>query len=370
MIPSYELLEHYAKFDDPHPDKKLNRGKLRRDRVLHYLMGRANKQGRVWASQARIGEDCGIGKANTNGIMQWLEATHAVYVVPVEHRVGREKRIKGHVYQLTGVIQLGPEFIKYAHLSPSEADHTYLELKDIGASEATLDAYKMAFGITDDEDEKADDGPTQEDEKDDNKDRDTGADLAPMENDRCQNSTDCGADLAPIPPPIGADLAPGIYNYNNVFERSSLNYNNEQLPPATLGSSRGDASLVSETEIDADFAEAVRLFEAEKFGIVSPMVADQIQECLEERPLAEFREALKIAVRQNKRSMAYVTGIYKRWRLEGKNKQGSAPSAGRRQPSSAGRRPAPDWDAIMEERQIKLTPEEKRRMEEYVKARR
>lgn len=76
--------------------------------------------------------------------------------------------------------------------------------------------------------------------------------------------------------------------------------------------------------------EIFRLYENE-IGILTPMIADSIQDGLGDYPDEWIRKAIGEAAAQNKRSWAYVEAILKRWKVEGpqtrkKNQDPYAPS--------------------------------------------
>ena len=71
----------------------------------------------------------------------------------------------------------------------------------------------------------------------------------------------------------------------------------------------------------------------ENIGMLTPILADELREAEEAYPQAWLREAIAIAVTENKRSWRYITGILRRWAAEGKNdgKPGRHPQTDNRQ---------------------------------------
>ena len=60
-----------------------------------------------------------------------------------------------------------------------------------------------------------------------------------------------------------------------------------------------------------------RLYE-ENVGLLTPMIAEELKEVEATYPEAWVREAFQESVRQNKRSLSYITRILERWAQEGR----------------------------------------------------
>ena len=71
----------------------------------------------------------------------------------------------------------------------------------------------------------------------------------------------------------------------------------------------------------------------ENIGMLTPILAEELREAEDAYPQAWLREALAIAVTENKRSWRYIVGILRRWAAEGKNdgKPGRHPQTDNRQ---------------------------------------
>jgi DNA replication protein len=60
-----------------------------------------------------------------------------------------------------------------------------------------------------------------------------------------------------------------------------------------------------------------RLYE-QNIGMLTPLIADRLEDLEQTYPQAWLEEAVGIAVKQNKANLSYVEGILKRWRSEGR----------------------------------------------------
>lgn len=59
----------------------------------------------------------------------------------------------------------------------------------------------------------------------------------------------------------------------------------------------------------------------QNIGALTPLIAEKLRDMEESYPEAWVREAIDIAVQQNKRSLAYVLAILERWQTEGKGSE-------------------------------------------------
>jgi len=69
---------------------------------------------------------------------------------------------------------------------------------------------------------------------------------------------------------------------------------------------------------DAAYGTLCKAVENE-IGLLSPMAAEKLGALADEHPHDWILDALRIAVNQNKRSLAYVEGILTRWKAEGRD---------------------------------------------------
>ena len=67
----------------------------------------------------------------------------------------------------------------------------------------------------------------------------------------------------------------------------------------------------------ADRPNIFALYE-QNIGLLTPMISEELKEAEKEYPADWIADAFKIAVKQNKRSWAYVSGILKRMKTEGR----------------------------------------------------
>jgi len=87
--------------------------------VLMYGIMGANPRGRFWHSQELIAEHLGTYKPRINEAINWLIEAGAIRVVPRDKREFEETSIRGHVYEITGYIELHGERYRYLHLAKS-----------------------------------------------------------------------------------------------------------------------------------------------------------------------------------------------------------------------------------------------------------
>jgi DNA replication protein len=69
--------------------------------------------------------------------------------------------------------------------------------------------------------------------------------------------------------------------------------------------------------IIVDRPNIYRLYE-QNIGMLTPLIADRLEDLAETYPQAWLEEAVSIAVKQNKSNLSYVEAILKRWRSEGR----------------------------------------------------
>lgn len=67
-----------------------------------------------------------------------------------------------------------------------------------------------------------------------------------------------------------------------------------------------------------DGSHIFSLYEQE-IGALTPLIAEQIKDWVDNHPQIWIEEAIKIAVENNTRKVAYVNGILKNWRTDGKD---------------------------------------------------
>lgn len=77
------------------------------------------------------------------------------------------------------------------------------------------------------------------------------------------------------------------------------------------------ANVPPPPKLDQDFGDLARHYE-KNIGIITPTTADMLDADLKEYGLIFCRDAIDEAARQNKRSWAYVQGILKRWKTDGR----------------------------------------------------
>lgn len=78
-----------------------------------------------------------------------------------------------------------------------------------------------------------------------------------------------------------------------------------------------DSSSGSDRARETDTAEVFKAYES-NIGLITPMTSDKIKDWLKDVPAGWMVDAIAEAVRQNKRSLAYIEGILRRWQLDGR----------------------------------------------------
>lgn len=130
---------------------------------------------------------------------------------------------------------------------------------------------------------------------------------------------------------------------------------NSQIPGKQESGTNGDfnnesesSSLTTSTN-GAALAEITKVYESE-IGMITPFIADSLQDAAETYPLKWTLDAIHEAAAQNKRSWKYIEAILKRWKAQGNQDQLRKPANGNGQ----GMGPAPAID----ERTVKATLKE------------
>lgn len=83
---------------------------------------------------------------------------------------------------------------------------------------------------------------------------------------------------------------------------------------------------LSDTESDIDIdtdkrGHDSRIFSIyeQEIGLLTPMIAEQIKDWVENYPEGWLEDAIKIAAENNKRKISYINGILKNWRTDGRD---------------------------------------------------
>ena len=82
---------------------------------------------------------------------------------------------------------------------------------------------------------------------------------------------------------------------------------------ATGTAVRGDGSIPPNARLAE--SEPFRLYH-QNFGLLTPVLADQLRSLIEDFPLSWVCEAMEIAIVRNKKALAYVKAILNRWEQE------------------------------------------------------
>jgi len=94
-------------------------------------------------------------------------------------------------------------------------------------------------------------------------------------------------------------------------------------PPLQNG---GGGSSKRSRKTDTEYAEICTAIESNGFGMLTEFVADEINALMNEYPKDWILDAMKVSVSQNKRKLAYTTGILRRWRADGRDNKQAQPA--------------------------------------------
>lgn len=72
-------------------------------------------------------------------------------------------------------------------------------------------------------------------------------------------------------------------------------------------------------QTDKDYAAVCSAIENNGFGLLTPIMADEINDLLNDFPLAWILDAMKVSVEANKRQLRYVRGVLSKWRADGRD---------------------------------------------------
>jgi len=104
-------------------------------------------------------------------------------------------------------------------------------------------------------------------------------------------------------------------------EQRSQYYSNEDVTNQSRNVTQINRLTETETETDTDTKEAAAVYKtySDNIGLLTGAIAEHIDADIKEYTAQLVIDAIKEATRQEKRNLAYVEGILKRWKLEGKN---------------------------------------------------
>lgn len=88
-------------------------GKEARLAVFVWLYLRKNSRSRAWGNVETIAHETGFGKPRVIEALDWLRQVGAVMLVDKSLRMGKECRVRGYVYELTGTLESEQQSIQY-----------------------------------------------------------------------------------------------------------------------------------------------------------------------------------------------------------------------------------------------------------------
>jgi DNA replication protein len=106
-----------------------------------------------------------------------------------------------------------------------------------------------------------------------------------------------------------------LYFLNNDTGRRAYEKSERAESASSRRAAREPATVVDRPNIFALYEQNI--------GLLTPMVSEELKDAERDYPAEWVEDAFRIAVKQNKRSWAYVSGILKRMKTEGRgNKKG------------------------------------------------
>lgn len=102
-------------------------------------------------------------------------------------------------------------------------------------------------------------------------------------------------------------------------------------PPTSGGNAEGKSGSGGggfSRQTNPDYAEICTAIEQNGFGMMTPIIADEVQDLLTEHSKDLILDAMKISVQQNKRKLSYVAGILRKWRADGRDSPKTPPPNG------------------------------------------
>jgi len=101
-----------------------------------------------------------------------------------------------------------------------------------------------------------------------------------------------------------------VYFLNNEAGRRAFEKSERAKELLPRGAAREPAAVIGRPNIFVLYEQNI--------GLLTPMISEELKDAEQEYPADWIADAFKIAVKQNKRSWAYVSGILKRMKTEGR----------------------------------------------------
>jgi DnaD/phage-associated family protein len=108
----------------------------------------------------------------------------------------------------------------------------------------------------------------------------------------------------------GASAGDDVYFLNNEAGRRAFEKSERAKEALPRDAAREPAAVIERPNI-------FTLYE-QNIGLLTPMISEELKDAEQEYPADWIADAFGIAVKQNKRSWAYIHGILKRMRIEGR----------------------------------------------------
>lgn len=140
---------------------------------------------------------------------------------------------------------------------------------------------------------------------------------------------------------LSADLLQFVQN-----RQTGLNDTAKQVSAKRTNINRTETTTET-TTVSTSAAELFRLYEA-NIGPITPLIADTLQDAEATYPAAWIKDAITLAVTNNKRNWKYCEAILKRWQTDGKDDGKRPPTKPRAKVPAGGESPLDRYVREME----------------------
>ena len=131
IVAAHRQLRHYLKFI--RTDGKKKRYEARLDVLMHLILS-ANLRLRAWPGIETIMKDTDFKRAAVVEALDWWEKRGAIYNVPADKRVGKERDLHGNkkLWQLTGLMEIEGCVVEYLLIPDEHRESIIEEIKSHG----------------------------------------------------------------------------------------------------------------------------------------------------------------------------------------------------------------------------------------------
>ena len=139
-----------------------------------------------------------------------------------------------------------------------------------------------------------------------------------MEGTKCPDDVDKMSECS-----IGTKCPDDVDKMCTALPENTTEINTEITQKTTTTTSGGGSCDVAplDRRVDTDYADVCTAIESNGFGMMTPYVAEQVQQLLTDYPKDWIVDAMKVSISQNKRKLSYTEGILRRWRADGRRER-------------------------------------------------